>query len=91
MLLPQLNIDFYFLISRRTNDGLVLPELLNVYTYGSKLDSGVRSGVYSTKLDLNISFRLPDYYFMFQEAMDGLLNGSSLAMFLTSGSLSFFP
>ena len=32
----------------------------------SKLDNGVGSGVYSGKLDLNISLRLPDYCSVFQ-------------------------
>ena len=35
-------------------------ELLNKYTDGSKLENGVGNGIYSDKLALNISLRLPD-------------------------------
>ena len=45
---------------------MVPPDVLDVYTDGSKLDNGVRSGIYFRKLNLNISFCLPDYCSVFQ-------------------------
>ena len=58
------NRGFHFLIPSKDDwdHGMIVPpELPDVYTDGSKLDSGVGSGVYSEKLNLNISLRLPDY------------------------------
>ena len=60
---------FHFLIPSRDDwnyDIIVPPDVLDVYTDGSKLDNGVGSGIYSVKLDLNISLRLPDYCSVFQ-------------------------
>ena len=39
---------------------------LNFFTDGSKLEGRVGSGVFCPELDLNISFRLPDYCSVFQ-------------------------
>ena len=50
-------------------NAVVHPEHLDIYTDGSKLDNGVGSGIYSGKLDLSISLRLPDYCSVFQAEM----------------------
>ena len=60
---------YHFLIPRRDDwnyDAIVPPDVLDVYTGGSKLENGVGSGIYSEKLYLNISLRLLDYCSMFQ-------------------------
>ena len=44
----------------------LLSDVLNVYTDSYKLDNEVRSGIYSGKLNLNISLRQPDYCSVFK-------------------------
>ena len=63
-------------------DMIVLPEILDVYTDGFKLDHGVGSSIYSGKLDLNIFLRLPDYCSVFQAAQCILANGVSFTRVL---------
>ena len=60
---------FNILLLRRidwTSDTTVPLELLDVYTEGFKLESGVGNGVYFGKLNLNILLWLPDYCSVFQ-------------------------
>ena len=60
---------FHFLIPSRDDwypDVMILPDLLDIYTDGSKLDNRVGNGDYSGKLDLNISLLLSNYYCVFQ-------------------------
>ena len=56
---------FQFLIPSRddwNNDTVVTLEVLDTYTDSSIIDNEVKSGVYSGKLDPNISPCLPDYW-----------------------------
>ena len=50
----------------RNSDTIAPPEVLDIYIDGSKLDNGVGNGVYSGRVDLDISLRLPDYCSIFQ-------------------------
>ena len=55
---------FHFLILSRDDwnpDTFIPPKVLDIYIDGTKLDIEVWSGVYSRKVELNISLRLPDY------------------------------
>ena len=57
-----LDRGFHYLIPSRNDcdsNTIVPPEYPDIYTDGSKLDNGFGSGIYSDKLDLNISLRLP--------------------------------
>ena len=85
-----LDRDFHILIPGKNDwnpDTIVQTEVLNIYTDSSKLDNEVGSGVYSGKLDLNISLPLPDYCSLFQaevmaiyrDAQSNLINGASFA------------
>ena len=58
------NRGFHFQIPGRDDciyDMVGPPDILAVYTDGSKLDNGVGSGIYSGRPGLNISLHLPDY------------------------------
>ena len=64
-----LDRGFHFLIPSEDNcdpNTVVHSELLDIYTDSSKLNDGVRSGIYSGISDLSISLRLPDYCTVFQ-------------------------
>ena len=63
---------FHFLIPRRDDwnpDAILPPDVVDVYTVGSKLDNGVGSSVYSGKLEINSSLCLLDYCSLFQTEM----------------------
>ena len=65
----SLDRGFHFLIPSRDDwdpNTFVHPEQLDIYTEDTKLDNLVGSGMYSGKLDLNISLRLPDFCSVFQ-------------------------
>ena len=64
-------------------DTIVPPDVLNVCTDGFKLDNGVGSGIYSGKLNLNIS---PDFCSEFQAEVMAIYQASQ---WILANSVSF--
>ena len=69
--IPRLNFEKNFLVtipsrSRWEDDAFLEDESIHFYTDGSKTKDGVGAGVFSDRLNLKLSFRLPNHCSVFQ-------------------------